>query len=357
MTISVRRGQAPKKLERQEFKRRYLERFIDPAFDVEREAIERLEAIAWRAHVEGRKAPHTTDAGPGFDNPRYKLSLDWLAAREAVRRAEAQHADPVASTQVLLVAGGSRNDATCPSEMSKTFRLAQLAREAIEAEGGSVDLLDLSALCSEPLHHIHPCKGCVSTAMPLCHWPCSCYPNHEAGQTNDAMNALYPRWARAHGVLILTPVYWFQAPSPLKLMMDRLVCANGGNPDPTSTDGKDAKLAKQLELGGWPYPNHLRGRAYGVVVHGDVEGAETLRRALCDWFGALGFVHAGAASQIDRYIGYYEPYATSHEALDDDTAIQEETRNAARAVLATARGLRTGELRAPDRHLSPPRKK
>ena len=52
-------------------------------------------------------------------------------------------------------------------------------------------------------------------------------------------------------------------------MIDRLVCADGGNPDPTSTGGKDAARAKALELGGWDYPKHLAGRAYGLVVHGD----------------------------------------------------------------------------------------
>jgi hypothetical protein len=35
-----------------------------------------------------------------------------------------------------------------------------------------VDLLDLSLVTSEYGRQIHPCKGCVSTAMPLCHWPC-----------------------------------------------------------------------------------------------------------------------------------------------------------------------------------------
>jgi hypothetical protein len=29
---------------------------------------------------------------------------------------------------------------------------------------------------------IYPCKACVSTAQPLCHWPCSCYPNHALRQ-------------------------------------------------------------------------------------------------------------------------------------------------------------------------------
>jgi hypothetical protein len=32
---------------------------------------------------------------------------------------------------------------------------------------------------------IFRCKACVSTAMPLCHWPCSYYPNQGLGQVND----------------------------------------------------------------------------------------------------------------------------------------------------------------------------
>ena len=120
------------------------------------------------------------------------------------------------------------------------------------------DDLDLSRITSEYGKQIHPCKGCVSTAMPLCHWPCSCYPNHALGQVNDWMNEIYPRWSAAHGIVIVTQVYWYQVPSALKLMIDRLVCADGGNPDPTSTQGKDAKKAKQIELAGWPESRDVR---------------------------------------------------------------------------------------------------
>src|SRR5678816_3740956 len=65
-----------------------------------------------------------------------------------------------------------------------------------------------------------------------------------------------------------------------KLMLDRMVWADGGNPDPTSTRGKEAGRAKALDLARWTYPRHLRGRVFSVIVRGDAAGAEALRRNL-----------------------------------------------------------------------------
>ena len=239
--------------------------------------------------------------------------------------------------------------------VTQNSTLIQLAREIVEAAGIEFDLLDLSRLTSEYGRVIYPCKGCVSTAMPLCHWPCSCYPNHAIGQVNDWMNELYPRWVAAHGIFIATPVHWNQAPSVLKLMIDRLVCADGGNPDPTATGGKNAAKAKALELKGWHYPRHLAGRAFAIVVHADVEGAQNVRQALTSWLTAMHLIEAGAAS-IDRYVGYYEPYATAHQALDRDEGFQEEVRNAARALVKQVQMIRAGH-QEPDAALEEPRKK
>ena len=135
------------------------------------------------------------------------------------------------------------------------------------------------------------------------------------------------------------------------------VCADGGNPDPTSTGGKNAEKAKSLELAGWPYPKHLAGRVYGLVVHGDVAGIEGVRRSLSDWLDWMGLIDAGALSKLDRHIGYYEPYAQSHEALDRDTAVQEEVRNVARAVASAVIDLRAKRLSVPDKNLRRPRPK
>jgi multimeric flavodoxin WrbA len=328
-----RKGQGDVKLSREEFGRRLAERFYDPAFDALRPELDRIIDVAWRSYDEYHKSPRKRAAGTGFADPTFELPVEWLETRAAIDRARERQRDPTAASRILLVCGAARHDQTCPGEMSKTFRLAQVAREVIERDAGvDCDFLDLSLLTAQYGRQILPCKACVSTAMPLCHWPCSCYPNHAMGQVNDWMNELYPRWVAAHGVMIVTPVYWYQAPSVLKLMMDRLVCADGGNPDPTTTQGKDPVRAKTLELEGWPYPRHLAGRQYCVVVHGDAEGVLTLRRSLDDWLKDMHMVPAG--SSLDRYIGYYEPYATSHDALDRDTAVQEEVRHSARALVA-----------------------
>jgi multimeric flavodoxin WrbA len=353
----IRKGQAPAKLTRAEFHERFIQSFVDPAFRAEDEAISRVEAVAWEAYADGRKAPFTRKAGPGYADPDYDLSVDWLNAKEKIDKAAAAWRDPATPSRALLICGSARNDGTCPGEISKSYRMVQWAEEEFQREGITTDVLDLSLLTSSYKLAIHPCKGCASTAMPLCHWPCTCYPNHSLAQTGDWMAEIYERWTAAHAIVIVTPVYWYQAPSPLKLMIDRLVCADGGNPDPTSTHGKKAEEAKAVELKGWDYPKHLAGRTYGVVVHGDVAGIEGARRSLTDWLDWMGMIDAGAQARLDRFIGYYEPYATSHDTLDADAPMQAEVRNVARAVVNAVKLLRAGTLSRPDQGLTRARPK
>lgn len=341
----VRTGQGDVTLTRAEFERRLRERFYDPAFAAVDHQIADIVDVAWRVYDEYRKSPRKRKAGAEFADPDYELPIEWLETRARIHQAEREHQDSTRRGRLLLIAGAARHDQTCPGEMSKTFRLASLARESIEAAGLECDFLDLSLLTAEYGRQIHPCKACVSTAMPLCHWPCSCYPNHAMGQAVDWMNEIYPRWVAAHGVMIVTPVYWYQAPSVLKLMIDRLVCADGGNPDPTSTHGKKPEEAKALELKGWHYPRHLAGRVFAVVVHGDTVGAETLRRSLSDWLTDMHLLPASPQGGIDRYIGYYDPYATSHEALDRDRAVQDEVRQTTRDVVEAIALARAGQFR------------
>ena len=356
-TPRPRKGMPDPTLGRRAFTERFMARFDDPAFEAVSDQLKAVEAIAWEAYDEGRKAPRTRKAGEGYADPHYDLSLDWIAAKAAIDEAQAEHDDPDGPCRFLLINCSSRSEHTCPGEMSKSYRLLELARSVLAREGVVTEVLELNRLASEYGREIHPCKACFSTAAALCHWPCSCYPNHGMGQVNDWMNEIYPMWARAHGIMIITPVNWYQVTSPLKLMMDRLVCADGGNPDPTLTQGKDAALAKAEELKGWDYPRHLAGRVFSVVVHGDVEGAENVRRSIHDWLSFMRLIPAGPAAELDRYIGYWKPYATSHDELDADEAVQEEVRNAARALYVAATERRAGRLPDPSEGLESPRQK
>lgn len=95
----------------------------------------------------------------------------------------------------------------------------------------------------------------------------------------------------------------------------------------------------------------------GFVVHGDVGGIEGVRRSLSDWLDWMGLIDAGSQARLDRYIGYYKPYATSHDELDRDKDVQEEVRNVARAMAKAVRELRAGTLSQPDKSLETPRQK
>jgi multimeric flavodoxin WrbA len=344
-------------LTREQFRARFFERFYDPAFEQVRTELEKVYEIAWDGYIQYRKSPRKQKAGPGFSDPQFELPVEWLETRKAIHEAEKKQKNAASPSRILIVSGSTRSEHTCPGEVSKTRRLADHAAQTIEAQGGfEVDLLDVARLADEPWKVIHPCKACVSTSMALCHWPCSCYPNHAMGQTNDWMAEIYPRWVAAHGVLVLSPVHWYQAPASLKSMIDRLVCADGGNPDPTTTHGKDPAAAKALELAGWPYPRHLAGRAFAVVAHGDSQGHEGVREELTEWLASIGMIQAGASASVDTLIGYWEPYATSHEKLDAQPETFVQVENAAKSLANMVRAIRGG-WRAPDAGLHTPRQK
>jgi hypothetical protein len=112
-----------------------------------------------------------------------------------------------------------------------------------------------------------------------------------------------------------------------------------------------------LELKGWPYPRHLGDRLFSVVVHGHVEGAGNVRRSISDWLQFMELHPAGRLAEIHCYIGCWEPNATSHDALDKDTAIQEEVRNAARTLLAGVAAHRAGLYEDLSATLTEPRNK
>jgi hypothetical protein len=153
------------RLTEDEFKRRFRAQFEDPAFEALAVELERIADAAWDAYAHSRKAPRTRKAGPEFADPDYDLAPDWLRARDAIGAAQRRHGDASLSARVLVINGSARSEHTCPGEMSKSYRLVELAAEVFRAAGGiEVELLDLSRLASEYGRRIHPCKACFSPA-------------------------------------------------------------------------------------------------------------------------------------------------------------------------------------------------
>jgi hypothetical protein len=71
----------------------------------------------------------------------------------------------------------------------------------------------------------------------------------------------------------------------------------------------------------------------------------------------MKLIPTGHTGSVGRYVGFYQPYATSHAALDDDTGFQEEVRNAAKSLVNVVREIRAGRVVQPDHGLEDPRPK
>ena len=164
----VRTGQTPTELSKPEFLLRWRQRFYDPAFDSREEELKSLAEIAWQNYRESRKSPRTRKAGPGFADPECELSVEWLDARDKIIAAQKQHESRDVRSRILLICASPRTDQTCPSEMSKTFRLTEEAKKIFaETEGSEVDLLDLSVLEQSTAASFFPVKP---VSQPRCHF-------------------------------------------------------------------------------------------------------------------------------------------------------------------------------------------
>ena len=172
--------------------------------------------------------------------------------------------------RVLLVSGSSRRQYNCPGVDSKSRMLMLRMAERLPQEW-EIDTEDLGNVYAR--EKIQSCNACVSTSMALCCWPCNCYEKGNKDEPDLMWNLdMYSRLDLADAWAILGPVNWYAPSSTLKLMFDRLVCCNGGNPREDLINHKDPELAMALEhkpewkeLG----LNHLEGRTCAFFTYGD----------------------------------------------------------------------------------------
>lgn len=177
--------------------------------------------------------------------------------------------------RILIVAGSGRRQYNCPGVDSKARALMLRMAENLPLEW-EIDYEDLGNLYARA--RIQSCNACVSTAMSLCVWPCNCYEPGNKDEPDLMWDLdLYARLDLADAWAIIGPVNWYGPTSNLKLMFDRLVCMNGGNPNEELIEHKNPELAMKLEHAPeWEELslNHLEGRTAGFFCYSDAGGNE-----------------------------------------------------------------------------------
>lgn len=177
--------------------------------------------------------------------------------------------------RVLLIAGSGRRQYNCPGVDSKARTLMLRMVDQLPQEW-EIDYEDLGNVFGRA--RIQSCNACVSTSMALCVWPCNCYSKDNSKEPDLLWDLdLYARLDLADAWAFISPVNWYGPTSNLKLLFDRLVCMNGGNPREDLIKHKDPELAMALEH----TPefealsvNHLEGRTAAFFCYGDAGGDE-----------------------------------------------------------------------------------
>jgi len=177
--------------------------------------------------------------------------------------------------RVLIISGSDRRQYNCPGVDSKARTLMLRMAERLPPEW-EIDYEHLGNVYARA--RIQSCNACVSTSMALCVYPCNCYEKNNSAEPDLMWDLdLYARLDLADAWAIIGPVNWYAPTSNLKLMFDRLVCMNGGNPCEDLIEHKDAELAKKLEHSPeWEELslNHLEGRTAAFFCYGDGGGDE-----------------------------------------------------------------------------------
>ncbi len=177
--------------------------------------------------------------------------------------------------RILIISGSDRRQYNCPGVDSKS-RSLMLRMASLLPNEWEIDYEDLGNVYGR--EKIQSCNACVSTSMALCVWPCNCYAKNDSKEPDLMWNMdLYARLDMADAWAIIGPVNWYAPSSNLKLMFDRLVCMNGGNPDEKRIDHKNPEKAMALEhTEEWKELslNHLEGRTAAFFCYGDGGGDE-----------------------------------------------------------------------------------
>jgi len=205
--------------------------------------------------------------------------------------------------RIWIINASPRSENDCPQEKSKSQIIAEYMAK-IARKNAEVYLTNLYDAAN-----IGPCKGCVSTVLSLCHYPCDCYP--DVDYPNDPMKEFFKIGEKADAIIFVTPVHWWSFSTDLSAFLGRLNCVDVGRPN---AKGKDKNFEIKLMNSGKKYPvKHWAGKIAGVytISESTTGAAEPLAMAL----NHMGFwIPPHCISE--QIIGADIPYHEHNKALD-----------------------------------------
>src|SRR5712691_198532 len=101
--IKVRKGMPSVQLDKQEFKKRFLAKFYDPAYEPLKAELDKILDTAWITYDEYHKSPRTRKAGPGFADPNFDTPIEWIETRANVQAAERKQKNKKTPSRILIV--------------------------------------------------------------------------------------------------------------------------------------------------------------------------------------------------------------------------------------------------------------
>ncbi|RLG77287.1 MAG: flavodoxin family protein [Thermoprotei archaeon] len=182
-----------------------------------------------------------------------------------------------------------------PRPYGNTRKALLLALEGAKREGADVEVLELYKL------RVEPCLGCVSDDIKACRYPCP---------IDDDMKHVYEKVLKSDGIIVATPIYWYNVSGPVKNFIDRLTVFE----NMIFIDGRS-----------W-----VEGKVAGFIAVGNDTGAIAVIQNLMSVFNSMGFA-------IPPWSLAY--YTLQGDILEDEKAVLDSV-NVGRAVALLAEVLK-----------------
>ncbi len=164
-----------------------------------------------------------------------------------------------------------------PRKYGNTARLLEAALAGARIAGAETVRVDLYD------YEIRPCLGCLSDVEEACRIPCV---------IRDGMDEIYRLIEESDGIIIATPIYWFNMSGVVKNLIDRM----------TAFENMIHHVGRSL----------VEGKAAGVIAVGNEQGGAMVTANLLLTLNSMGFA-------IPPWGFAY--YTDKGDALEDEAAV------------------------------------